>query len=230
MRYTRALLLFAFSLPLLGFAKAQMELPAGFDSVEAHPVTGHNPRTWKRPISFGPWHTISVDDGTSKSWSLEAFGLGAGATRHPFHLVLAGPEGAQREVACLTRGFELWRGSFTVDLSGVVKPRLACVIRTDGESPTVSMVLGQDGNKLRGILEGGRDTYAVASNHRFKGTRITSPEPVGFTISRVGGATALAVETLNRGRVWIAPDVASEADLAAAAAALLLFNPEESQR
>lgn len=28
---------------------AQMELPAGFDAVEAHPVTGHDPRAGKRP-------------------------------------------------------------------------------------------------------------------------------------------------------------------------------------
>lgn len=220
---------FAVSLPLLGFTKAQMELPAGFDAVEAHPVTGHNPSAWKRPISFGPWHTVTVDDGTSKSWSVEAFGLGAGATRHRYHLVLEGRDGTRREVVCLTRGLELWRGSFTIDLSGVATRRLACVIRAGEDSSTVSLLLGQDGNKLRGSLQVDGAVFEIASIHRFKGSRIASPEPVGYTISR-DGATAVAVETVNRGRVWFAPDAAHPTDLAAAASALLLFDPEASQR
>jgi hypothetical protein len=63
------------------------------------------------------------------------------------------------------------------------------------------------------------------------GSRIPSGDPVGYVVSRGGHALA-AVETINRGRVWILPglDSATREALAATAAALLLFDSTLSQR
>lgn len=59
--------------------------------------------------------------------------------------------------------------------------------------------------------------------HRFAGSPIPSGDPIGYEI--VDGDRALAaVETINRGRVWIAHEVSEEerARIASVATALLL--------
>ena len=105
-----------------------MEVPQGLAGMEAWPVTGSDPRVWNRPLAFGPWRTASVQERSTRSWAVQAFGLGAGATVRPYLLVLVGEDGREREIACMNRAVELWRGSFTVDLTGIAYPRLACAI------------------------------------------------------------------------------------------------------
>lgn len=220
-----------FSLAFFAFAKARIEVPAGLDAVAPHTVTGKNPRTWNRPLAFGPWHTAAVREGATRSWSLEAFGLGGGASKRPYHVMLEGPDGARREVACMTRGAELWRGSFSVDLSRFTAPRLACAIREGERAPHAFLMLGQRGVELAGSLRLPDGTHEVVSIHKLAGSRIRSSEPVGYATRRES-SVSLVVETINRGRVWLAPaaDAEASADLAAAAAALLLFEPEISPR
>lgn len=58
------------------FKTARMEVPASLvGSAEALAVTGHNPRTWNKPLGFGPYRTSSVREGSEFSWSVEAFGI-----------------------------------------------------------------------------------------------------------------------------------------------------------
>ena len=76
--------------------------------------------------------------------------------------------------------------------------------------------------------EGGDATMQVESKHRAEGAIVDSGEPVGYTMVD-GGTVVGAVETINRGRVWIDPSL-SERDrmrAAAMAAALLLFDPAD---
>jgi hypothetical protein len=218
---------------LSGCATARMPAPPGLESVEPWPVAGVNPRIWNRPIAFGPWRTAQVREGATFSWGVEAFGLGAGATRRPYQLVLTDADGRALEVACVTRAWEVWRGSLSVDLTTVAVPRLACAIGSGAGEPAWLLV-GEVGTRLEGSLSRpGEESarWSLASAHHLEGSRLPSGDPVGYILSRNGRVEA-AVETINRGRVWIAPgeEGTTRELLAAAAAALLLFEPGLSQR
>lgn len=59
--------------------------------------------------------------------------------------------------------------------------------------------------------------------HRAARSNLPSGEPFGYEI-RLDERPLAIVETINRGRVWIDSDAPDRDDLAAAAAALLLFD------
>ncbi len=223
----------ALMLVLPAFRKAQMRVPDALSSqTEALAVTGHNPRTWNKPLGFGPYNALSVREGSVFSWSVELFGVrGGSATKH-YRLVLEGPDGAAWEVECRNRSIEAWRKGWSVELTAAFTPRLVCGLAArEGERP-LRLVLGSDGRKLRGVVSAaGTDAtlFEVRSSHQFEGSKLPAAEPVGYLIEHRGAAVA-AVETINRGRVWLSPELegSERGAAAAAAAALLLFDPEQS--
>lgn len=216
---------FACALLLSGCSTARMQLPTTLSAVEAWQVTGANPRTWNRPLAFGPWETARVEERSTFSWGFEALGVTVTGARRPYELTVRGPSGAGRDVACLTREITLGRGTLAAEVTGIVAPRLLCTIHGDGSTPA-SLLIGRHGGGLRGTLRTASASYSIESVHRLAGSRIPTGDPAGYEI--VGdGSVAAAVEVVNRGRVWIAAPGGDQAPtLAAAAAALLLFDPE----
>lgn len=221
---------------LTAFKTARMEVPAGLaGSATVLDVTGHNPRTWNKPIGFGAYRTSTVREGTEFSWSVEAFGVRGGMAKKRYRLVLEAPDAGAWEVECLTRSIEAWRGGWSVELTDAFTPRLVCGLRDRDEQRTYRLVLGSTGNQLRGVVQPGgasdgtRPLLEIRSIHRLEGSRLPFGEPAGYAIDR-GATTLAAVETLNRGRVWLAPDLQPEdrGAAAASAAALLLYKPELS--
>lgn len=235
-RLSILLLLSSCAIALSAFKSAKMELPASLaGSAEALAVTGHNPRTWNRPIGFGPYATSSVREGVEFSWSVEAFGIRGGMAKQRYRLVLEGPEASAWEVECLTRQIEAWRDGWSVELTRAFTPRLVCGLRERSEQRVYRLVLGSSGSRLHGVVhavgaaESGPPLLSVRSVHRLEGSRLPLDEPAGYALERAGTAVA-AVETINRGRVWIGPELELESrgPAAATAAALLLFKVELS--
>ena len=207
---------------------ARMEVPPSLTSVSPLEVSGSNPRRWGKPLAIGPYRSLEVRDGTEFSWSVPLFGVQAGKASRKYRLSLEAPDGTVWQVDCRTRSIEAWHKGWSVELTDAFQPRLACGLAQTGADEPARLVLTSDGRKLRGAIEGGPSVdLEIESVHRFEGSRLPVAAPVGFLL-KVGGEAVAAVETINRGRVWIAPRVADDpaAVIAAASAALLLFDPE----
>lgn len=240
MRPSLPLLLLLLAVPLAACTVAQLAVaPELAGGPEPLAVTGANPRTWNQPLGFGPFRTSANRDGTELSWAFEAFGIGAGGASRPYGFRLADAAGGgELEVACHTRELRLFRGSFEVDVTAAFRPALACAIRPAVAVPALGggavaapalLTLAVKAQDYRGELGlAGGAPLEVRSVHRFAGSSLRNPEPVGYELAR-GGRVLAAVETVNRGRVWLSPDLAGEErrQVASAAAALLLFGGGE---
>ncbi len=212
-----------------GFKQARMRVPEALAAVVPTDVAGHQVRTLNKPMTFGEYRAGSVREGFEFSWSVEAFGVRGGSARMRYRFVLEAPEGGTREVECRNRAIEAWRKGWSVELTDAFTPRLACGIHAGGR--TLRLVLGsKTGRDLRGALmgaEGEAPLLALRSIHALEGSPLPLEEPAGYVLER-GGVAVAAVETLNRGRVWLAPELDAELrEIAAAtAAALLLYKPD----
>lgn len=228
-----ALVLAAWSLLAAGCA-ARMKLDSTLAGAEALDVSGANPRVWGAPPRFGPWKTAAVADATTFGWSFEILGVGGLAgSRRPYGLRLEGP-GGTLEMECLQRSFEVLAPfGVIVDAQGARgRPVLACAIRPAGaRDPGAAWALvlhatGRPVPAFEGDLRSSRGpAFALRSIHALEGTAIPLGPPAGFSFER-GTRPVGAVETVNAGRVVILRSEPEQGPLAAAAAALLLFEPE----
>jgi hypothetical protein len=84
-------------------------------------------------------------------------------------------------------------------------------------------------NAEEGTIEFGPDTWRIRSVRKLEGSSIPSGEPLGYEILR-GTDVIAAVETINRGRVWMSPSLseAEKARVATVATALLLYEPADA--
>ena len=199
---------------------AQIDLPG-----DAWTVEGSNPRRWNQPLSFGPYRTASVNEGTTRSWLADLDVMQIGKADQGYHLTLG-----DVAVECHTREIVIGRAGFFVDASLGREPLLVCGY--DGGGARSVLALSRTGRPepaLRGELRatGGGAAYEVRSLHRNAGGSIPSSEPFGYEILRDGRRVA-AVETVNRGRVWIDAGAPDRDILAAAAASLLLFRDPDA--
>ena len=200
------------------------------ESASGMPVDGANPRRWGTNLSFGDYRAVEVRDGDHLEWFFAVGNFGTGAAKSASRLTLEGPSGALR-VECLAKRKVLARGSFSVDLALGRKPLLMCGLEgPDGDRWT--LVLTERAPNLTGTIqpEEGIDgaRLDVRSVHRLEGSKWPLAEPAGYEISE-GGRVVAAIETINRGRVWIGSDLDADTRqrVAAVAAALLLFEPPE---
>ena len=199
-----------------------IDMPATAVSVE-----GANPRVWNRPLSFGEWRTTAVDEGTTRSFLTDLGILDVGRIDQAYRMTLQGP-GVATDVECHMREIVVGSAGVFVQASLGRDPLLVCGL-TRGTYRTV-LALTRTGSaepSLRGELrQVAGTTYDVRSIHRSARGGLASGEPFGFEILRDERPFAI-VETVNRGRVWIDPEAPNRDDLAAAAAALLLFRDVE---
>lgn len=199
---------------LLSCATAQIDLPEG-----SYDVTGSNPRRWNQPLAFGEWRTSAVNEGTTRSFLADLDIVQAGKTDQAYRMMLDGVG-----IECHTREIVIGRNGFFLDPNLGREPLLLCGL--DDAAGRAVLALSRTGRMepaLRGELRGvsGGPALEVRSIHR-AGSSLPSSEPFGFEIVDNGRRVA-AVETINRGRVWIDPNAPNRDTLAAAAAALLLF-------
>lgn len=213
-------LFLALSLVLLNAcATAQLDLPEG-----AYDVSGSNPRRWNAPISFGDWRTEWVNEGTRRSWLAEVGVAQIAKADQGYHLAINGVA-----VECHTREIVLGAAGVFVDASLGNSPLLVCGYDTSGNRSVLTLHrTGKVEPMLRGTLrDDDGNALEVRSLHRLMGARWPAGEAYGFELLR-GDQRVAVVETVNRGRVWIAPDAANRDTLAAAAASLLLFRDPDA--
>jgi hypothetical protein len=216
-------------------APARMKVEPGLAAGAADwAVSGANPRAWNAPLSVGPYRTARVRDSGTLGWSFEILGIGglAKSTR-VLGFALDGPGGAL-DAECHERTFEaIAVGGVRYDRIGSQgKPLLGCAFRPQGGGPAHTLVLRATGRPdpafVGELRDGaGRVTYEIASRHALQGSSLPLGTPAGYLLSR-GGVAAGAIETLDVGRVLAPRDAPEEAAIAASAAALLLFRPDEA--
>lgn len=198
---------------------AQLDLPS-----DAYVVSGSNPRRWNAPISFGEWRTQSVNEGTHRSFLADLGIIQAGKADQAYRLTLNGVA-----TECHTREVVIGRSGFFLDPNLGQFPLLVCGYESGGKRSVLALSrTGAVEPTLRGELrEVDGPALEVRSLHRAQGAAFASGEPFGYEILRAGKRVA-AVETINRGRVWIDASAADRDTLAAAAASLLLFRDPDA--
>ena len=231
MRQPLALALALLTLASAGCA-ARMKMAASLeDGAESWPVTVGASRGWETKLSFGPWRASAV---AATGWSLDVLGITgkAAAAARPRGLRVEGAAGSL-EAECLPQRLEaLAPFGVELDLEALGgKPVLACAFRPSGSTgwtgawTLLLRATGQATQAYEGTLRDGRGvTFAVRSVHRLASGATPPGPPVGYALDREG-TPAAAVETLESGRVLVSRRESEGAALAAAAAALLLFQP-----
>jgi hypothetical protein len=217
---------------LAGCASARLDVDQRVEATsQSYPVTGATPRTWDAPIAFGPYRTGAVRDGGTLGWSVEVLDLGAAGSRRPYAWRLTGPTGAL-DAECHQTGLDASARGVVLDVQGATgKPVLACAFRAPGEEsagqPWRLTVTATPEGAYAGELRGGEAdvAYRIRSMHSLRGSPVRLGTPAGWSLER-GGGPAAVVEALGSGRVLLARAALDGEALAAAAAALLLFQPE----
>jgi hypothetical protein len=220
---------------LAGCASARLDAEQRVEATsQSYPVTGANPRTWDAPIAFGPYRTGPVRDGGTLGWSVEVLDLGAAGSRRPYAWTLTGPSGAL-DAECHQTDREASASGGTAGPSGATgNPVLACAFRAPGEESAgqpwrLTLTATSEGG-YTGELRGGEAdvAYRIRSMDSVRGSSAAAlAPPAGWSLER-GGGPAAVVEALGSGRVLLARAALDGEALAAAAAALLLFQPEPS--
>ena len=206
-------------LALSACTTARLDLPDG-----AYDVTGANPRRWNAPLSFGEFATQSVNEGTTRSFLADLGIVQVGKTDQAYRFTLNGVS-----AECHTREVVIGRAGVFVDPNLGNAPLLVCGFERSTGTRSV-LALSRSGGAEPALVgelrELGGPALEVRSIHRPEGAAIASSEPFGYEIVSDNYRVA-AVETINRGRVWIEPTVTANRDmLAAASAALLLFRDD----
>ncbi|MEO8382186.1 MAG: hypothetical protein ABI779_21170 [Acidobacteriota bacterium] len=202
---------------------ARLNVPDGAFAVE-----GANPRSWNAPLSFGPFRTSAVSEGTTRSWLVDTGVLELAKSDQAYRMVLEGETG-RTTIECHTRELVAGRSGVFVQASLGQAPLLVCGLERGEYRSVLALTRSGKGEpslvgELRQI---GGTTYDIRSLHRAVGSVLPTGEPLGFEITRDESALAV-VETANRGRVWIDKDAPNREDFAAAAAALLLFREPDA--
>lgn len=205
------------------FATARIALDPGISAIEPYPVEGHSPRRWEKPVSFGPWRTGPVDEPGTFGFAAQALHLGGGYAKTPYRFRVEGESGSI-DAECFAHDAKAWYRGIQADLRQAKgKPVLACAFRGADGVVTTFELKGKGTGKYVGTVAGA-EPIEVRSEHRVEGSRLPLGEPAGYLLSR-GGTPIGAVETLNRGRVWLADGSPLEA---ATVTALLLFVPPDA--
>ena len=207
------------ALTLVACAAATMRVDPALAPVIPFEVTGANPRTWNSPIAFGPYQTGTVREGGTWNFGYRLLGIDANFVFQPYRLVVG-----DVQAECITRAAALSRNDLSVDPSFGRVPALACGFRGAGEGTLHLRTTAT--NAEEGEVAFGASTWHIRSVRHFEGSSVPSGDPLGYEITRHGRAIA-AVETINRGRVWIDPSLSEEeeAHLAAVITTLLLYEP-----
>lgn len=201
-------------------------------ATEAWVVQGHNPRTWNRPLRFGPFQTAQVREGATGSWLLNVFGVGIGSARQPYRFTMVGPDHTVM-TECFAQARQIGWGGLVVELAHGSQPILVCGIGEDlqGNRWVLSLARREAGlaGEVRRTPDGSGPGMSVVSNHNLEGSRLAQVDPVGYHIL-VDGRVVAGVETINAGRVWMTPQAAPgrQEVVAAVVTALLLFRPPEA--
>lgn len=211
------------------FAEAAMQLPADLAAAERMPVRGR--QGWKRleRLEFGGYVVNDVERSLTKGGDLAiaipGLGYEGSKRRQAFRFAVEGP------------GVRAWRGAAAtnlrrraldvgVDIELRNKSGFRALLSTDAAPDEVwTLELTEKGERpLTGTLRQGDRIVNVTGTNRLAGTRFPLGETSGYVFESKGRPVA-AVEVVNNGAVWFAPDLdpVLRAPVTAAMSSLLLF-------
>lgn len=220
----------------VGCASAAMQLPADLAGVERMEVEGRGGWRGSQGARFGAWAAEDVERSWTKGsgWRVGIGPVSGGSDRaaqeYSFRFVEEGAELGR--VLCETRGSRSSAAGRVVGVDIAAEEALECrpapadvtvAGAGTGAEPAWDLVLSARRDRhLEGFLRIGQARYPVVSTG--PGGGMAPAVPYGFEI-RSEGRVVAAVETVNDGAVWLAPELTGETrtTFAAAAAALLLF-------
>ena len=230
------LFLLALTTSLSACAAGSMEIPAELATVERLPVEGRSGWSASQRAAFGPWEATDVDRSWTKGsgWRIGVGPIGGGSDRaaqeYAFRFLEDGSEVGR--VECAAVGSRNTGTSRIVDIDLSSREALEC--RQEGETaegePLWEMVVEavRDGH-LEGFLRFGPDRYVVSSSGT--GGKFMPVSRHGFEIRNRSNEVVAAVETVGDGAVILSPELTgtTRTRLAAAAAALLLYEPVQGE-
>lgn len=211
---------------------AQLRLPDDAPAnAQSFAVSGHSPRRFNEPVRFGPYSALEMREGWTANWRMPFGKADLERTAKPYAYTLVARGLPPVEVQCRAHAVAAAIGPeerrWSVDLTALAGPLLACGLRLDGHDP-LPLQVAREGGDLNGEVAlpwGGR--YAIRGLHHYANTRIRAGSSIGYAIED-RGATIAVVDLLNGGRVHLdaALGEAQRVYVAATAAALLLLDPE----
>ena len=139
-------------------------------------------------------------------------------------IIVLASDGQPVQAECVTRDARVSSGSVSIDLGRRRIPPLACGFRGVGDGTL--RLRTTPANTEEGEIEFGQPLWTVRSVHQLQGVKFRSGDPVGYEVTS-GSQVIAAVETINRGRVWIDPSLSTEdrMRMAAVSTALLMYKP-----
>ncbi|HSD16275.1 MAG TPA: hypothetical protein VLC71_03305 [Thermomonas sp.] len=219
-------------LSLSACTPAQLRLPDDAPAnAQSFAVSGHSPRRFNEPVRFGPYSALEMREGWTASWRIPVGNADLERTAKPYAYTLVALGQAPVEVQCRARALAAGTGPedrrWSVDLTSMAGPLLACGLHLDGHDP-LPLEVAREGDRLNGEVAlpwGGH--YAIRGLQHYANTPIRAGTSIGYAIED-GGATIAVVDLLNGGRVHLDAALGEEQRVyvAAAAAALLLLDPE----
>ena len=213
-------------LPLLSACQlARMQVSRDLADVEPHAVDRAMWRNPNDPLALGSWRTTRIDVGWSRFRNIPVpvgkSALDFQSFLRPYRLDVVASDGVI-SAECVERAEAVSYKDWTLDsgaLQGIPLVHCAYYGAAEGEMELLEMptIAGSE----EGNIEFGVTRWHVQSVNRIEGGR--GPGGIcGYEIRRDNEVIA-AVETVNRGRVWMSPELTTlEQDRAASVAMALL--------
>lgn len=228
-----------------GATPLRMEVNPAIAHVEAFQVHGYNPRLWKRPIVFGNWRTLTIDESSIDHASGPPQGtknyLGAKHASQAYRFVLASERAATRNEInseCSLQKSSIVLASEHRNVKDETEVELPANSILDcefigrpsggGGSMRLRTIASLTSKREEGDVEFQGSKWSVRSVNHYEGERNR------FGVGRYGfelladRQLVAAVETDGPGRVWIDPslDPQEQDYLAVAITALMLYQPD----
>ena len=217
-----------------GCREAQMASPPELSQTPPMKVSGRQGFGFNNDISFGPFRATGISRGWRETTAWAFFSPENYNSKQSSEFTLQSLGGLTLKANCATNVDQvvaerfLGSGSNPVRVSEVLAGRTnyICGFKPVEGGPDWKLALGADAMRplLAGVVSNGSQTIRVQGTNQLEGSHIPLSEPTGYRFSLNGRAVG-AVEVINDGRVWLAPDLTQEQQsaLAASAAALMIY-------
>ncbi|MEO3865889.1 hypothetical protein [Rheinheimera fenheensis] len=201
---------------------AKMYVPANKAMYQLHDVSGINPLSWNKPISFGQWRTVETSDSGRLDSSIN---IGSGRLKGSYHSrTLTTNDYISASCSGLIVGLSYKDVELDPSLGNL--PLLRCIF--SGTSEAVFELKQNKLNSITGELVNGLTSYRIESEHLYQDASIPSAIPLGFTIHDQNNAL-WTIDKVNLGTVIEWTNLpAKEKNLFAALSMVLLVTDFES--
>ncbi|KIX12953.1 hypothetical protein [Dethiosulfatarculus sandiegensis] len=215
-----------------GCTPAHMALESGFKQKADHmPVKGRQGFNFQESFSFGPYKAANVQRGWTHSTAWGFLGYEDFSAEQDYQFELINQQGKTWQVNCALGVRQKLiqtllgdnKGSFTWEISR--HGNMACTILQGDKTNSWRLVMARSTGEtaLNGLLFSNVKTIQVKGSNRLAGSSITLSDPTGYFFKQAGGIVG-AVEVINQGAVWLLPNTENSRDpMAAASAALMLY-------